>query len=349
MSLLKNLKQKATIDFSTASVTPPSEPPKRVISSAKETDDSMSTLKGLTPAALARNAAIQRNEIFKENEALKEKIKDWEGAKKAILIDPQLVKPSRWANRHRESFHTEEYRELVAEIANAQGNIQPIKVRPLPSSPTEYEIIFGHRRHQACLELGIPVLAMVQEIEDAELFIEMDRENRQRVDLRPYEQGMMYKQALDAGLYPTLYALCAATGASQGKSSIALRLARCNPDVLKAFASPLDVQFRWVPELLDFFDMSPEILMKRANDLKQRRIQGEPLTAKNVFAELTAPVVQKTKGESKTVKRPIQVKGKTVATISLAKDQCSIQFKKGLLSSDEVMKLEQMVLTFLNN
>ena len=345
MSLLKNLKQRATIDFSTPS--PSIETTKKTVASADAEADSTTVLKSLSPASLARNAAIQRNEIFKENEVLKEKMKDWDGAKKAILIDPALIKQSKWANRHQESFKTEEYRELVAEIAHAHGNIQPIKVRPLQTSPSEYEIIFGHRRHQACLELGIPVLAMVQEIDDAALFIEMDRENRQRVDLRPFEQGMMYKQALDAGLYPTLSALCAATGASQGKSSIALRLARCNLEVLKAFSSPLDVQFRWVTELLDLLDKSPDVLLKRAHDLASRRAQGELLTPKQVFSELTVPTLQKSKSEAKPIKRSVQVNGKTIASITFAKDQCSIQFKKGGISQEQITMLEQAIQSLL--
>lgn len=34
------------------------------------------------------------------------------------------------------------------------------------------------------------------DVDDQQMFVEMDRENRQRKDLRPYEQGMMYGHAL---------------------------------------------------------------------------------------------------------------------------------------------------------
>ena len=82
---------------------------------------------------------------------------------------------------------------LKSEMESAGGNVQAIKVRPIPGTePQEYEIVFGHRRHRACLDLGLEVLATIESIDDKELFKEMDRENRQRADLRPYEQGLMY-------------------------------------------------------------------------------------------------------------------------------------------------------------
>jgi hypothetical protein len=31
----------------------------------------------------------------------------------------------------------------------------------LAGDATRYEIVFGHRRHRACLELGLPVLAVL--------------------------------------------------------------------------------------------------------------------------------------------------------------------------------------------
>ena len=39
---------------------------------------------------------------------------------------------------------------------------------------------------------------------DQELFEQMERENRSRSDLSAWEQGAMYRRALDDGLYPSL-------------------------------------------------------------------------------------------------------------------------------------------------
>lgn len=59
--------------------------------------------------------------------------------------------------------------------------------------------MFGHRRHQACLELGIPVLAVIWDkpLSAQAHFLAMERENRDRTDLSAYESGMSYIAALE--------------------------------------------------------------------------------------------------------------------------------------------------------
>jgi ParB family chromosome partitioning protein len=91
------------------------------------------------------------------------------------------------------SFSGPEFAALKAEIASAGRNVQPIKVRP-PSGGKEkgceFEVACGNRRHRACLELGLPIAAVVESLTDAELFAEMNREDREREDLTPWEQGV---------------------------------------------------------------------------------------------------------------------------------------------------------------
>ena len=153
-----------------------------------------------------QSAAIQ------EATRLKEQLKEFEGSLPVKRLDPQAVVRSKWANRHELSFSDAEFEGLKADILAQGGNVQPIKVRPSGDSPERYEVIFGHRRHQACLELGLPVLALIETLDDATLFVEMDRENRQRKDLRPYEMGVMYAKALDSGLFPSARKLADAVG-----------------------------------------------------------------------------------------------------------------------------------------
>jgi ParB family chromosome partitioning protein len=115
-----------------------------------------------------------------------------------------LVDHTQWANRNELSFSGSDWNDFKEEISNSGGNVQPIKVRrvaPGGASAFDYEIVFGHRRHRACLELDLPVFSLVEEISDLDLFVQMDRENRQRSDLRPFEQGLMYARALDEKLY----------------------------------------------------------------------------------------------------------------------------------------------------
>ena len=92
---------------------------------------------------------------------LRDRLKEHEGSTPTRKLDPQAVVPSRWANRHPDSFSTAEFARLKQDIELAGGNVQPISVRVLIDQPGRYEIVFGHRRHRACSELGIPVLATI--------------------------------------------------------------------------------------------------------------------------------------------------------------------------------------------
>ena len=50
----------------------------------------------------------------------------------------------------------------------------------------------------------------------------MDRENRQRANLRPFEQGLMYRRALDEGLYLSGNQMAKCIGISQSTLSLYL-------------------------------------------------------------------------------------------------------------------------------
>ena len=186
----------------------------------------------------------RQSSAIKEAAQLKEQLKAFDGSLPTRRLDPRSVVRSRWANRHELSFAGPEFDGLKQDIGAQGVNVQPIKVRRLADATDRFEIVFGHRRHQACLELGIDVLAMVEDLDDKHLFIEMDRENRQRKDLRPYEVGVMYAKALDEGLFPSARKLAEEVGIDHSQLSKALSLARLPLDVLNAFRTPLDLQYR---------------------------------------------------------------------------------------------------------
>lgn len=250
------------------------------------------------PGSMLHFMSAQSTAI-KEAESLREELARYEGALPVRKLDARLVRSSVWANRHAASFEGPDFAALKEEIAAANGNVQPIKVRPLPSTAAGaegvgrsnppgapepiYEIVFGHRRHRACLELGIPVLAMVEQVNEQDLFVAMERENRSRKDLSAWEQGMMYARALDAGLYASNRQLAAAIGRDLGDVGKALSLARLPKAVVDAFSSPLDLQFRWAKLLNDAQQKDPDGLMARAKALGAR---AEPLTAKQVLERL---------------------------------------------------------------
>ena len=202
----------------------------------------------------------------------------------AQKVDPNTIRPSRWANRHDTAFQAAAFESLKTEIADAGGNVQPIKIRPLAEGAVDrarYEIVFGHRRHRACLELGLQVLAVVQEMDDRELWTEMERENRNREGLSAWEQGMMYRRALDAGLFPSLRMLASSIGRDSTAVSEAVRIASLPEEVIAAFPSPNEIQFRWAAPLADACRANPSAVRSKAIE-----IAGAGLPTAEVFSAL---------------------------------------------------------------
>ncbi|RVU43909.1 ParB/RepB/Spo0J family partition protein [Rubrivivax rivuli] len=242
------------------------------------------------PGSMALFMASQSAAV-KEAEELRERLKAFDGALPVRALDAQAVRPSRWANRHEHSFADEAFAELKADIAAAGTNVQPVAVRALPrvlngSTPEGqpgYELVFGHRRHRACLELGLPLQAMVAEMSDQQLFEAMERENRARKNLSAWEQGAMYRRALDEGLYPSQRRLAEALGVDVSLVSKSLSLARLPDAVVAAFPSPLDIQFRWAQPLAEALQKDPEGVLGRAGRLKA---SGEVRSAAQVLAVL---------------------------------------------------------------
>ena len=148
------------------------------------------------------------------------------------LIDPRQITLTRWADRHPDSFSSQAFAELKQEIESAGGNVQPIKVRPARGAAAEqadaprFELVYGSRRTRACLELGLPVRAVVDEnVDDQALYIQMQRENRGRSNLSAWEQGVSYHKALNEGLFPSARRLAEQIGLDHSNVAKALRVA----------------------------------------------------------------------------------------------------------------------------
>lgn len=286
---------------------------------------------GALMAHLAKESDAQR-----ENERLREELKSWDGAMPVRKIDPAEIIPSQWANRHADSFAGADFEALKQEIAISGGNVQPIKVRPIPSGQHagKFELVFGHRRHKACLDLGIPVFALVEPIDDRGLFVEMDRENRQRADLRPFEQGEMYRRALSLGLFPSMRKLAEEIGVPVSQVSRAYQIASLPAEILAAFSSPLDIQFRWGAYLAGAMEERSDHTRKIASEIAVARAAGETFTPQEVFVRLLElpqnepsppEVIKAAKGDSsakltrKGGKLLIEIEEKSLSAKSLEK------------------------------
>jgi ParB family chromosome partitioning protein len=236
-----------------------------------------------TAIGMHADALFRDEKVAAENTELKEKLSAFDGATATRRMDPKLIKPSKWANRNERSYSNEEFEVLKQEILSSNGNIQPIKVRPSGAAQGEYELVFGHRRHRACLELGLYVLALVEDINDAELFCQMDRENRARAALSPWEVGVTYAKALDEGLFPSARKLSEAASIDLSQLGKALALARLPANVIAAFPSPLDLQYRWATLLTPAIQKNPDLILSRAKELQA---SSEKLNSSQVLKRL---------------------------------------------------------------
>ena len=179
--------------------------------------------------------------------------------------------------------------------------------------------------------------AIVEALTDAQLFTEMERENRERQDLSPWEQGVMYKRAIDDGLFPSLRRLATSIGAQVGNVSTAIQLASLPPEVIEAFPSPLSLQFRWGAALKAAIDKSPDDVLAQARELAA---MTPKLAAKEVLARLTGA------GASTTREAPVQItsKGKVVGLWDKdPKGNVSFQIKAGSLSAAKEKRLREFL------
>lgn len=92
----------------------------------------------------------------------------------------------------------EDYAQLRDAI-RAHGQSTPILVRPHPQLTGRYMIVFGHRRARVAQELGVPVRAVIKNIEDIAHIVAQGQENTARANLSFIEKALFAKKLLDMG------------------------------------------------------------------------------------------------------------------------------------------------------
>jgi len=280
-------------------------------------------------------------EVEGETTALRDRLKEFEGSLPTRKLDPACVVPSRWANRHDASFQTPAFARFKSDIEQAGGNVQAILVRPIADG--RYEVVFGHRRHRACSELGIPVSAAIADeaMPDAELFAAMDRENRERADLSAWEQGTMYARALEEGMFPSQRRLAEALGVSHTWVRKALAVAELPDSLLQCFRSPIEVDYRHAEELNSALQQDRKGVLRRAEKLRQ----SDRMSASSVVAALTG----KQRGAA-AEGREIRGKDAVVGRLTWdARGQATIRLQPGVAHDKNIDAVLSAVVAALAN
>ncbi|MDN5568463.1 MAG: plasmid partitioning protein RepB [Paracoccus sp. (in: a-proteobacteria)] len=86
-------------------------------------------------------------------------------------------------------------RDSIAEY----GQQVPVLLRHSTTVDGRYDVVFGRRRVQALKQLGLPVKAMVRDLNDRDLVIAQGQENTARKDLSFIEKASFAAQMVDGG------------------------------------------------------------------------------------------------------------------------------------------------------
>lgn len=186
--------------------------------------------------------------------------------------------------------HDLEFSELVDSISES-GIITPIIVRPKVG--VGYEVISGHRRWEACKELGIESIpARVEYIDDDEATILMVNSNIQREYVLPSEKAFAYKMRMEAlkrtagrpsknsgQLGPNFRSdeqVADETGESRKQVQRYIRLTYLIPSILQmvddgriAFNPAVEISYMaeehqtWLKEEMDMCDATPSLVQSR--------------------------------------------------------------------------------------
>lgn len=80
------------------------------------------------------------------------------------------------------------------------GQIIPVLVRPHPDRSGEYQLAYGHRRVEACLQLGRNVKAIIRNLSDDDLVRAQGKENSDREDLSFIEKALFALRMEEKGI-----------------------------------------------------------------------------------------------------------------------------------------------------
>lgn len=183
--------------------------------------------------------------------------------------------------------HDLEFSELVDSISES-GIITPIIVRPKVG--VGYEVISGHRRWEACKELGIESIpARVEYIDDDEATILMVNSNIQREHVLPSEKAFAYKMRMEALKHQGRATSCQLGTKLRSDEKLSetvaesartvqryIRLTNLIPSILQmvddgriAFNPAVEISYltekhqTWLKEEMDMCDATPSLVQSR--------------------------------------------------------------------------------------
>lgn len=179
-------------------------------------------------------------------------------------LAPREVRPSPWFPRDQKTPAAQEQSGvLLASIRHFGGNLQPIKVRPVSQCHADaheasFELVYGGCRLQACADLNLPVLALVEELTDQQAFAQANSEQFHAPTLSFLQRGTLYAKAIDQRTFDSARELSAATGTPGwvvDRSLAVYTLLAVIEEMLPTFR---DVHEKLSREIVDFAERFPD-------------------------------------------------------------------------------------------
>jgi len=154
-------------------------------------------------------------------------------ANELILVDPNECEPWEYANRSEDEMGNMD--ELIKSIQD-NNQLQPALVRahPNPHNGIKYQIIFGRRRHAACLRLSFPFLVIKKDsLTKQEAIACQDAENKFRKNVSHYSNAKLYKKLLDDQTFKTEKELAEKLGISSSSLNDLLSFTKIPADLVR--------------------------------------------------------------------------------------------------------------------
>ena len=208
-----------------------------------------------------------------------------------VFLDTATIRESDAPNRDESAYADAAYAQLRANVQQVGRNISAIKVRRVKRARNRsmahvlYEVVYGQRRLRACQELGLKVLAIIEdEMDDRAALLERVAENTGRQDFTALELGRICVHALETKLFATQRQLATSLGRDTSDVSKAVALASLPPAVIAAFDCPRDLQYRHAKPLRDAIARDPSAVLAAAQEISE---EIGPRPPGKVLARLT--------------------------------------------------------------
>jgi ParB family chromosome partitioning protein len=290
-----------------------------------------------------RERVVVLEGLLEQATALQQQVAAWTDVEPLHRLDPRLVRASRWAVRDPRHYGTRVFGRFRDEIRDVGGNLSPIKVRPLQEPDAEgrrFELVCGYRRHRACLDLGLPVLAMVEVLDDKALVIQMLQDSLSQAPLSPWERGQVFSKLIEDGIFTTPRSIADALRVPLHQVEACMKVAALPDWVVGAFASPLEIKCSFLPQLERALQKSPREVRSNAQSLAA--MQTKP-PGNEVVRWLGD-------GGQREEFRPllIEVRGRRIGSVLRFGDSGTvISLEVGAMSSDRLMEVMKGVQALL--